>query len=78
MMETPEWDRRFADQLVTYTVEVDGRVVIVENVPARVDEESGERFFSPATVEEVQAIVWGNRTPDRIAQTPVFHFAARR
>ncbi|HEX8433126.1 MAG TPA: YgiT-type zinc finger protein [Longimicrobium sp.] len=76
MIEISERERRLTEQLVTYTVEVDGRVVIVENVPARVDDESGERFFSPATVERIQTIVWGDRAPDRIAETPVFHFAA--
>lgn len=60
---------------MTYTIEVDGRVVIVANVPARVDDESGERFFSPATVEQIHAIVWDDRTPDRIAETPGGRFA---
>jgi YgiT-type zinc finger domain-containing protein len=62
--------------LVTYSVEYEGRMVIVENVPARVDPETGERFYSPETVEQLQAIVWGNRRPDRVEQTPVFSFAA--
>jgi hypothetical protein len=53
MTETRERERRFTEQLVTYTVQVEGRVVIVENVPAGVDDESGERFFSPATVEQI-------------------------
>lgn len=65
---------RSTEQRVTYTVEVDGRVMIVENVPARVDDESGECFFSPATVEQIQAILSRDRTPDRIAETPVPHF----
>lgn len=51
-------------------------MIIVENVPARVDPETGEQFFSPETVEKFQAIVWSDREPDRVAQTPVFQFAA--
>lgn len=38
-------EERFIEQKVTYTLEVDGRFVIVENVPARVSERTGERFF---------------------------------
>jgi YgiT-type zinc finger domain-containing protein len=69
-------ENRLVQSLVTYPVEYRGRIVIVENVPARVDPETGERFFSPETVERLQAIVWSGRQPDRMAQTPVFQFAA--
>jgi HTH-type transcriptional regulator / antitoxin MqsA len=67
---------RLTQRLVTYTIEVDGRVVIVENVPARIDQETGERFFSPETVERLQSIVWEGREPDHMTQTPVYRFAA--
>lgn len=67
---------RLVERLVTYSVEYDGRIIIIENVPARVDPETGEQFFSPDTVEQLQAIVWSGRQPDRLAQTPVFQFAA--
>jgi len=67
---------RLVQSLVTYSVEYEGRIVIIENVPARVDPETGERFYSPETVEQIQAIVWSDRQPDRLAQTPVFQFAA--
>lgn len=67
---------RMVQSLVTYSVEYEGRIVIVENVPARIDPETGERFYSPETVEQLQAIVWSGRKPDRMAQTPVFKFAA--
>ena len=71
-------EERFVEQKVTYTLEVDGRFVIIENVPARVSERSGERFFSPETVESLQRIVWGTRTPTRVIQTPVFEFPSVR
>lgn len=70
------YDDRAVDRLVTYAVEYEGRIIIVENVPARVDPETGERFYSPETVEQLQALVWSGRQPDRVAQTPVFQFAA--
>ncbi len=61
---------------VTYTLYKDGRFYIIENVPARVDEETGEQLFSPETVERLQRIILGNKKPLRVIQTPVFEFAS--
>jgi hypothetical protein len=69
-------DERLAKQLVTYALELDGQLVLVEHVPARVNEETGERFFAPDTVERLQQIVREKRTPSRVVATPVFDFAA--
>lgn len=60
---------------VTYTVEVDGELVAVENVPAKVCLETGEQFFSPATVERLQQVIWERREPSRIIEVPVYEFA---
>jgi hypothetical protein len=57
-----------------YTLEVDGRFVIIEQVPARVSLRTGERFFSPETVERLQQIIWGQKAPSRVIQTPVYEF----
>ncbi|MGI9180135.1 MAG: YgiT-type zinc finger protein [Longimicrobiaceae bacterium] len=65
-----------AERLVTYTLEVEGQLIVVEHVPARVNEETGERFFAPETVDRLQQIMWEQRTPKRVLQTPVFDFAA--
>ena len=65
----------FKDELVTYTLEVEGRLVVIENVPARVCQETGEQLFAPDTVEHVHNLVWGQVTPKRIVQTPVYEYA---
>lgn len=70
--EMPE--ETFIDQEVTYTLEVYGRFIIIEHVPARVSLQTGERFFSPDTVEQLQAIVWDEKAPSRVIETPVFEF----
>jgi YgiT-type zinc finger domain-containing protein len=62
------------EQLVTYTLELDGTFILIEHVPARVDSETGERFFSPETVERLQQLVWGQSTPKRVIETPVYEF----
>ena len=71
-------EERFVEQKVTYTLEIDGRFVIVENVPARVSERTGERFFSPETVESLQRIVSESETPTRFVQAPVFEYSVIR
>jgi len=67
-------DETFVEQPVTYILEVEGRFIIIEQVPARVSQQTGKRFFSPETVERLQAIVWERQTPSRVIETPVFEF----
>jgi len=75
-MKTDIWKETMVDQEVSYTLEAHGRFIIIQNVPARVCLETGERFFSPETVEQLQRTIWGKRKPRRLIQTPVFDFAA--
>ena len=65
----------FRDEKVTYSLEVQGRLVLVENVPARVCVETGERLFAPGTVERLQSLIWGDAQPKRTIETPVYEFA---
>ena len=39
------------ERTVTYHIEVAGRLILVENVPARVNIETGETYYSPETVD---------------------------
>jgi len=75
-MTEPDRTETMADRLVTYTVEVDGRVIVIEHVPARVCLETGERYFSPQTVERIHAIVHGGAKPSRTLTAPVYDFGA--
>jgi YgiT-type zinc finger domain-containing protein len=76
VMSTIPSEEMLAERLVTYTIEVEGQLVVVENVPARVNEETGERFYAPETVERLQRIIEHQQTPSRIIEAPVFDFAA--
>ena len=40
----------FISQNVLYILETEGRLLVIENVPARVSQETGEQLFSPKTV----------------------------
>ena len=68
-------EETFVEQKVTYTLELDGRFIIIEHVPARVSLRTGQRFFSPQTVERLQSIVWEQRAPRRVLETPVFEYS---
>lgn len=70
------WNETMRDTRVTYTLEVEGKFVIIENVPARVCEETGEQFFAPETVERLQQTIWGQKKPKKTLETPVYEFAA--
>ena len=65
------------EDMVTYTIQLDDKLVVVEHVPAKVCGQCGERLYSPETVERLQGTVWGRRAPSRVLQTPVFDFAAK-
>ena len=64
------------EKQVTYTLQINDQFFVVENVPARVNEETGEQFFSPSTVEQLQKMVLTGQTPDRFTEVPVYDYAA--
>jgi hypothetical protein len=70
--ERAEW---LVETTVTFTLAKDGKFYIIENVPARVNQETGEEFFSIKTVERLQAMIWDNEKPVKVVETPVYSFA---
>ncbi|HEY8748909.1 MAG TPA: YgiT-type zinc finger protein [Tepidisphaeraceae bacterium] len=64
------------EALVTYTAEIEGRIIVIEHVPARVCLETGEQTFSPETVDRIHAIIRGERPPARTVLIPIYEFAA--
>jgi YgiT-type zinc finger domain-containing protein len=70
------WNETFVERKVTYTLEMDGKFYLIENVPSRVCLETGEQFFAPETVERLQRIIWEKQTPKRVVETPVYEFTA--
>lgn len=76
MSNREKWNETLVEKRVTYSVEVNGHFVIVEDVPARVNVETGERSFFPETVELLQQAVWERYRPIRVIETPVYEFTA--
>lgn len=63
------------ERRVTYTLEIDGKFTLIENVPARVCLETGEQLFAPEVVEQLQTTIWEKQQPKRVLETPVYEFA---
>lgn len=68
-------EERLVEKRVSYTLEMGGKLYVVENVPARVDRETGEQFFSPKTVERLQETILGSQEPSRVVETPVYEYS---
>ncbi|MGB3293608.1 MAG: hypothetical protein WBB01_11535 [Phormidesmis sp.] len=70
-----DWQEGLIEKPVTYTLNLNGKIILIENVPARVNEETGEQFFSPSTVERLQQTISEGRVPNRFAQVPVYDYS---
>jgi hypothetical protein len=62
------------NERVTYTLQVNGKFYLIENVPARINEETGEHLFSPSIVKNLQHIIMNGKEPDRTIETPVYDY----
>ena len=75
MPDNATWNENLIEKNVTYSIELNGKFFLIENVPARVNVETGEQFFSPETVERLHQAVWEQCQPVRTIQTPVYEYA---
>jgi hypothetical protein len=71
---TTDWQEVLTEKQVTCTLNLNGQIILIENVPARVNEETGEQFFSPATVERLQQTTLDSKEPDHFIQVPVYNY----
>jgi YgiT-type zinc finger domain-containing protein len=69
-----DWQETLVEKQVTYTLNLNGKIVLIENVPARVNEETGEQFFSASTVEHLQQTILDRKEPDHFVQVPVYNY----
>lgn len=74
-MNAEQRQERVAECRVTYTLEVQGQLIVIENVPARVNLETGEQLFAPETVEQLQRIIALAPEPIRVLHVPVYEYA---
>jgi hypothetical protein len=70
--ECMSWpEEPLVDTFVRYILDLDGQLFVFENVPARVNNLTGEQFFAPATVRRIQQIALASKEPARTIQTSV-------
>jgi HTH-type transcriptional regulator / antitoxin MqsA len=62
-------------QLVTHIQQFQGRWVIIENLPALVCNQCGERYFTPQAYDRVLALLHGDSGPTRTEQIDVYDAA---
>lgn len=74
MSDNAIWNETLIEKNVTYTIEMNGQFVLIENVPARVNVDTGEKYFSPETVERLHQAVWSKCRPIRTITTPVYEY----
>lgn len=75
-MTQAEYKENLIETTVTYSLDINGQFFLIENVPARVNPETDEQFFAPATVERIQEIISQRQQPSRFVETPVYDFVA--
>ena len=63
------------ERLIRYVQEYQGRIVIVENVPAEVCTQCGEQLLRPEIAEKIQRLIWEHPEPKRKAEVPVYDLA---
>lgn len=73
-MNFEQEEKQLVNKLVTYSLQLNGELILVENVPARVNEETGEQFFAPDIVERLQDMILGDEKPLNFIRVPVYQF----
>ena len=63
------------ERLIRYVSDFEGCVIIIENVPAGVCTQCGEKVFRPEVVEKIQRVVWEQPPPRRSVEVPVYDLA---
>lgn len=63
------------EELVSEIFQIDGKPILVENIPAQVCGHCAEQIFSRETTEKVRLLVHGKAKPIKSVQMDVFAYA---
>jgi hypothetical protein len=70
------WKELLVERDVHFAMEVDGELIIVEKVPARVNPETGEQLLSINTLQRLKQMLKERKNPSRVIKTPVYEYSA--
>ena len=62
------------DQRIRYSLPLDDKLLVVDNVPAIVCDRCGEVTLSPAVTERLKRTAWESRRPARIIEAEVYDY----
>jgi YgiT-type zinc finger domain-containing protein len=63
------------EEFVTEVFEVNGRRVLIENIPVRVCVQCGEMSFGRETTEKVRRLLHGEAQPVGVVELELFEYA---
>lgn len=64
----------FIETNVRYVLDLNGKLFVFENVPARVNSVTGEQFFAPNTVRRIQQIALSTQPPTQTIQVGLYEW----
>lgn len=65
---------RLERSVISYTQPYEGKLYVIDNVPAEVCQQCGEIVLDPLTAKRIQELVWSGE-PKGSLQLPVFDLA---
>jgi YgiT-type zinc finger domain-containing protein len=75
MTKCPFCGGELEERVVTHPQSYQGKVYILENVPAEVCSQCGEMLLRPEVLEKMQQLVWSGVAPKRTTQVPIYDLA---
>ena len=78
MIKCPFCRGKLIEKTITHPQSYQGKIYILENVPAEVCSQCGEVLISPEVLEKIQELVWSGEKPGRKAEVPVYDLAEVR
>ena len=75
MTNCPFCRGKLEEKTITYPQSYQGKIYILEDVPAEVCHQCGEVLLLPDVVERIQQLVWSGISPKRTAEVPVYNLA---
>ncbi len=67
--------QQMQEELVNEVFLIEGKFILMENIPAKVCTHCGEAIFSRETTEKIRRMVYGEAQPVKSIEVDVFTFA---
>ncbi|MFA4835728.1 MAG: type II toxin-antitoxin system MqsA family antitoxin [Dehalococcoidia bacterium] len=75
MAKCPFCGGELEEKIITHPQSFEGKVYILENIPAEVCSQCGEVLLRPVVLERMHQLVWSGRVPRRTIKVPVYDLA---